>query len=225
MVLVSLGTSNTVFGGDDYHFIWNGTSLVLPDFFSSTGNVPIYTVPIVTGVLRNEPEVFAAHEGANALTALNSTTVTSISTARTYPVFLITGSTTAGAACRIQWIHNATTGARIFLSLIINEGEYAIVDCRPGVRGVYTIWSGRPAAGVSPRQFPELTGGGLNGGTARFVGSAVLPASDLSNFYLQQGSNIIGVFVDAADISGGATTGVTVTMAYTPAHLGVDGVA
>lgn len=216
--LVSLNSPATTLGSD-YHLIWNGTSIVPPDF-RCAGNNQIRTIAIQPNTEeRNEPEIFAAHNSAFTQTFGDTVTLSANCTAKTYPVFLITGPTTAGASCRLQFIQNVTTGETLNLSLSVNEGEYAIVDCRTGVKGVFSAWSGRPGGqGVFTRS-TDLTGSGLNAGAGRRIAGQPLPASQFGSWHLQPGSNIIGAFVS------GTTTGVTLTMAYTPKHLGVDGVA
>lgn len=218
-ILVSLANSTAILGGADYHLIWNGTSFALPDFTSNTGNVPFLTIPSPNGPARNDVEIFGANESAVSIDYADTTTFSVISSTKTYPVILITGPTTANTYCRVQWLQNTTTGQRIYLNLRVNEGEYSYIDFRPGVKGVYTVWSGLPGSSAQITQYPGLTGEGLLAPSARIVADNPLPASDFQQFYLQAGSNIIGVFID------GTVTGVSCTLAYTPTHAGVDGVA
>lgn len=218
-VLVSLTAASTFFGGSTYHLVWNKTTFVLPDWLAPSGG-QLYTQVIKTNTEpRNDVSVIGAHNGVTITSVGQVNSVTLTGTADTYPVFLITGPTTAASSCRVKWIENFTTGERIYLSLLVNTGEYAIVDCRTGVKSVFTSWSGRPGPTPPALRNSAIGGGGLNAGALRGVNDNPLPGSNFSAWNLAPGTNSIGVSIS------GTVTGVTCIMGYTPTHLSVDGVA
>lgn len=219
-VMVSMVAAATLFGGSTFHAIWNKTTFVLPDFLAPSGG-QLYTQVLKNNAEpRNDVSVVSAHNGCTITSVGQVNSITLTGTAETYPTFLVTGPTTAASSCRVKWLENFTTGERIYLNLLLNTGEYAVIDCRTGVKGVFSSWASRPGPTPPVLRNLAINGGGLNVGALRAINDNPLPGSNFTAWNLVPGmANSIGVFIS------GTVTGVLCIMGYTPTHQSADGVA
>jgi len=117
------------------------------------------------------------------------TTVTNPGTARSYPIVRIVGPSSGTA--RIFELHNWTTNRAIYLNLTLNAGETATLVLQPDNISFTTDFRGS-------------------------VASAILPGSNIAEFFLQNGPNAIGFL--------SASSTVVATMRWRPAYTSLDDV-
>jgi hypothetical protein len=71
-------------------------------------------------------------------------TVDNIGSADAYPVFTVEGPGT------LVWLENITTGARLFLDLVLQDGETVVIDLRTGQKTIISDWSGNRIKDLLP---------------------------------------------------------------------------
>lgn len=183
--------------------IWNGStwSLVDADLPGSPAEFD--------AVWNGAGDLFMEFGTAGTATTSAAYTATNNGTTNAYPKITIKRS--GGTTAYIKWIKNETTGASLnFGEYALLDGEILEIDTTPGSRSIKSsIYRGLSS--------------GLAQGTIRPYSSAwnaLLPNSDLANFYFLPGSNTITVYI----LTSGSPT-VTVYAVCRKPHWGVDGAA
>ncbi len=86
-------------------------------------------------------------------------------TEKAFPIIKATGP---GSFTRVS---NFTTGHRIDFDLLLQTGETAVLDLRPGAKTLVSTFAGS-------------------------INSAILPGSDTNEFHLIPGENSVAIFID-----------------------------
>ena len=134
--------------------------------------------------------LYAGFTTTGTATAEGTTTITNLGTAKAYPTIIIKGPTANTA--RIFSIVNPTTGRAIYLNLTLNVGETATLVFQPDNLSFTSDFQGN-------------------------IASAILPGSNVADFFLQPGTNTI------AFLSADST--VVATLYYRPAFASIDDVS
>jgi hypothetical protein len=173
--------------------VWNGSLWVREDM-----NVPGTSSTYV--VYFDGADLYIGFDTTGAAGFAGDTTIAYAGTAVAYPYVTINRS--GGTSATIYRLTNATTGAEIYLSYSLLDGETLTLDFRP--------YSETALAAVSSFFGP--------------VPGAILGGSNLGDFYLTPGrsgasqNNIIALYVG----NQGGTPTITATMYYTAAYLSQD---
>lgn len=164
--------------------IWNGTTW--QDF---PCDLPGTTV--VNDILFVGDDLYIGYSDAGTAAASSLNTVTNTGTAISYPVIYV--SRLGGTEGTLKYIKNETTGATLYFSYALRDGETLTIDCRPGYRTITSNVAGN------------------------VVGRSLLSGSDFAGFYLLPGSNNISVFATKT----GST--ITSYMTWPITHHSIDG--
>lgn len=139
--------------------IWNGAAFVFPDV-DLPGNSIVQAIAFGA-----DKTMYIGFSQVGTAISGSTTTITNVSTARSYPVIRLTGPT-SGAAARIWSIANVTTGRAIYFNYLMNVGEIATLTLQPDALS-----------------FVSNTQGAIMG--------KILPGSNVADFFLQPGANTI----------------------------------
>lgn len=187
--------------------IWNGStwSLVDADFPGTPTNFIL--------IWNGAGDLFVGFNVTGTLTTSAAYTVTNRGTRTAYPKIVI--KRTGGTSAVVKWIKNETTGKMIaFREYALMDGEQIEIDFTPGARRILSnvnyTWR-RLIYGTNTSNILQPLGS---------VFDALLPNSDLAEFYLLPGDNVISVYI----LTAGSPTMLVYTTSRIP-HWSVDGVA
>jgi hypothetical protein len=175
-------------GPSEQAAFWNGSNWVHVGF-----TPPAMDSPIVSPILIDGDKITMTPQAAGNAYVWGVTSVTNSGTRTAYPTIKVKRS--GGTLAMIELIRNRTTGATLYLSYYLQDGEELTIDLTPGAKKCTSSYSGD-------------------------VWSAILRNSDVGDFALQPGVNQIEAYVwDSGDPT------ITAVMEWTPKHWSVDGVA
>ena len=172
--------------------VWNGSSWGYTDLDHSTGTIRDMAFVNIDPVISSIYDIYVASAVAPAATIAyaGAVTVTNEGTENAYPTIMINRS--GGTGATIQSIRNESLGVRLYVLYELRDGETLTLRLGPENLSVESDYSGL--------QF-----------------GAVLPNSDLTQFRLRPGENIITCYVNA---DGGAT--IDAWLFYTPTYGSMD---
>ena len=130
--------------------------------------------PTDTGLLvnRNTGDIYWCTGSIGSAPTLEAgmTSVTPGSTFQTYPLIVITGTTTAGATSTLNFIENQSSNQRLYFNLVILAGETITINLQTGRKIVSSDWRG-------------------------VIYNQPLSNSDLANWRLLPGANTIACYM------------------------------
>lgn len=157
---------DNLFGASSESYVlWNGSAFVPADITIPAGAIVFSILPMRNGTL------YIGFEDPGDSTAAGITTVAYPGTAPSYPTIVITGPT-SGEAARVYQVINTTTGVAIYFDIALTISEVLTLD-------------------LDPRSASY----GLTSSQRGNIISAIMPGSNLRDFYLQPGDNVISVYV------------------------------
>jgi hypothetical protein len=142
--------------------LWNGSSWARIDIDAPSG--------VVYAAEALGDDLYIGNSNAGTATVSGKTTVVNSSTALSFPIIVITGTTTAGASGVVTWLENQSTKQRMYFYLWLVAGDVVTIDLSPLKKTV-----------VSNRR-------------GRLLGNP-LANSEFSNWCLLPGSNTIAAYI------------------------------
>lgn len=139
---------------------------------------------------RRDEDLWIGMDGSGTAYTSAQTVVTNSGSATVYPIIKIVR--TGGTSASVRYLRNETTDATLWINYDLQDGETLTIDLRPGQRMVESNYFGPMA-------------------------SALLRKTDLAEFSLLPGDNLIDAFVYAV----GSPT-VTTTLRWRVTHWSVD---
>lgn len=139
-------------------------------------------------------DIFIGSDDVGTVYFSDVATITNEGTARAYPVVEIIHDGTGGTVI-LEQIENLTTGKKILFYLYIVPGARVVMDFRPGYRQMRYEF--------------------VNGNTG--FGWAVLPGSDIAEFFLTPGDNVFAFYASPS-----APTNITAFVRWQNAYASVD---
>lgn len=183
-LIVADGIFTPAHGIDNrYIAMWNGSVWTHFDMEYTTSQ----------SILYEGERLYVSNLSSKTVYSSVQTTVTNNGTVTAYPIIKIKRS--GGTLASVRYLKNETTGATIWLSYDLADGETLTIDLRPGKRKVTSDWRGN-------------------------AWQAILRASDVAEFSLLPGNNLVNMFV----YTEGSPT-ITTTMEWRKVHWSSDGVA
>lgn len=146
--------------------LWNGSSWVHLDL-TVPGSGSSLVIDSVLWV--DNDRRYLGYRGSGTANIANGKTITNDGSASAYPVIIIKDTTAANPT--VKWIENQRTGARLYLDHLLLPAEELTIDLRPGKRSVTSSYRG-------------------------VVWESIETASDIEDFVLEPGDNIVTNFID-----------------------------
>lgn len=131
--------------------IWNGSVWVHPD-------IDLPSTDTVYGIAFDRDDLYIGFGNIGAATFSGNTSISYTGNERAYPYLTIKRS--GGTTATLEYLENLTTGAKVYFSYTIRDGEELLIDFRPGRRGMTSSFAGQRNRDI-------------------------LPGSDMGNFYLK----------------------------------------
>lgn len=168
---------------------WNGSSWGQLD-------IDLPGTPQVGAIEVNSTGIYLGTNADGTAYYSSTTTVTNSGSERAYPV--ITVERSGGSDATLQSIINETTGKQLLFDLNLLDGEKYIIDLRPGRR----------------RMFAQTSTSFSSEGGDRW---RIQPQSDVAEFFLESGDNLINAYVSPA-----AASNVACFIRWQDTYWGVD---
>lgn len=172
----NLNIYGTSYGTEsDCYALWNGSTFVPPDIDTTSYTLVYAILPLTDGSL------YLGFDFTGDSVAAGTVTIDYGGTAPSYPTFIITGPT-SGEAMRLYHVANTTTDTAIYFDVALTISEVLTLDLDP-----------RSATyGLTSSQRGNMI-------------SAIMPGSNLRDFYLQPGDNVISVRTEAGSMTASMT--------------------
>jgi len=152
--------------------VWNGSTFYSPPVdMPGTAFVNALTFDPSTG---DDADVYIGTTATGAVKYSNTTTVINSGTEKANPVFYI--KRTGGTQAKLISIENTTTRKKVIFNYALRNGEELKIDLRPGKKRITS-------------SIKTLSGQGSN---------TLNVGSDLSDFYMIPGTNVLAVYMSTA---------------------------
>ena len=208
VTFASLGTGLTSMTSGLMRTLPNGTILTGGDFTAANGitfpdplaiwnggtwipldaNLPTQPgIPVLSIDTAIDGRLAVGYNDTGSSTSAATTIITNPGTARSYPTLTLTGPTSGSS--RIWQCVNITTNKAIYFNYTMLPGEVATLIFTPDNLSFTSTFAGN-------------------------ISSTIIPGSNVAEFYLQPGANIISFF--------SADTTVTAVLFFRPAYVSLD---